>query len=57
MMFYKFDFVGMPLLLLVFLVLAVAVIAIRYLQKAHTPLELAMGAAVGVISSSFILFF
>jgi hypothetical protein len=57
MMFYKFDFVGMPLLLLVFLVLAVAVIAIRYLQKAHTPLELAMAAAVGVISSSFILFF
>ena len=57
MMFYKFHFVGMPMILLVFVALSALVIAIRYLQKAHTPLELATGAAVGVISSSFILFF
>ena len=57
MILYKFHFVGMPILLLVFLVLSILVVVIRYLQKAHTPLELAMGAAVGVLCSSFILFF
>jgi hypothetical protein len=57
MMMYKYHFEGMPLLLTVFLGVSFVVCIIRYLQKAHTSFELGMGAALGVLCSSVILFF
>jgi hypothetical protein len=57
MVMYNYQLVGLDQMLLVVLGILILVAFIRWKAKAHTPFELIMGVAAGLISALPILFF
>jgi hypothetical protein len=57
MVMYNYQLVGLDQMLLIVLGILILVAFIRWKAKAHTPFELIMGVAVGLISALPILFF
>jgi hypothetical protein len=57
MVMYNYQLVGLDQMSLVVLGILILVAFIRWKAKAHTPFELIMGVAVGLISALPILFF
>ena len=57
MVMYNYQLVGLDQMLLVVLGILILVAFIRWKAKAHTPFELIMGVAAGLISALPVLFF
>ena len=57
MILYNYDLVGLPAMLGVACGILVLVAFTRYMQKAHTAMELIVGVATGAITALPILFF
>jgi hypothetical protein len=57
MVMYNYQLVGLDLMSLVVLGILILVAFIRWKAKAHTPFELIMGVAAGLLAALPILFF
>ena len=57
MILFNYQFVGLSTMIYTTVLVWAIVITTRYIQKAHTSLELLVGSAIGLLSSLLILFY